>query len=66
MSEAAASDRYALAVVAWELLTGGRPFNGDTIAADGRWQVGAGTVTRPDGTTVLPFRRVFAVGTRRV
>src|SRR4051812_22576375 len=29
----AASDRYALAVVAFELLTGERPFKGDTVAA---------------------------------
>jgi tRNA A-37 threonylcarbamoyl transferase component Bud32 len=30
----AASDRYALAVVAWELFTGTRPFTGDSIAAE--------------------------------
>jgi eukaryotic-like serine/threonine-protein kinase len=29
-----ASDRYGLAVVAWELLTGQRPFEGDTAAAE--------------------------------
>jgi serine/threonine-protein kinase len=32
----AASDRYALAVVAFELLTGERPFKGDTVAAQAR------------------------------
>jgi eukaryotic-like serine/threonine-protein kinase len=29
-----ASDLYALAVLAWELLTGERPFKGDTVAAE--------------------------------
>src|SRR5918997_1895480 len=29
-----ASDRYGLAVVAWELLTGERPYQGDTAAAE--------------------------------
>jgi serine/threonine-protein kinase len=32
----AASDRYALAVVAFELLTGERPFKGETVAAQAR------------------------------
>ncbi len=32
----AASDRYSLAVVAFELLTGERPFRGDTVAAQAR------------------------------
>ena len=32
----AASDRYALAVVAFELLTGQRPFRGDTVASQAR------------------------------
>src|SRR4051812_16371487 len=35
----AASDRYALAVVAWELLTGSRPFPGETPAAQARAHV---------------------------
>jgi serine/threonine protein kinase len=30
----AASDRYALAVVAWELLTGGRPFESESATAE--------------------------------
>src|SRR3954454_12523489 len=34
-----ASDRYALAVVAWELLTGSRPFPGETPAAQARAHV---------------------------
>ena len=37
----AASDRYALAVVAFELLTGARPFNGDHPAAQARAHVQA-------------------------
>src|SRR5215213_7256956 len=34
-----ASDRYALAVVAFELLTGGRPFTGENFAAQARAHV---------------------------
>src|SRR4051794_19214150 len=37
----AASDRYALAVVAWEILTGHRPFAGETPAAQARAHVEA-------------------------
>jgi serine/threonine protein kinase len=37
----AASDRYALAVVAYELLTGGRPFNAEHAAAQARAHVEA-------------------------
>jgi tetratricopeptide (TPR) repeat protein len=37
----AASDRYALAVVAYELLTGARPFAGGTFAAQARQHVEA-------------------------
>jgi eukaryotic-like serine/threonine-protein kinase len=37
----AASDRYAFAVVAFELLTGERPFPGDTVAAQARAHVDA-------------------------
>src|SRR5829696_7477957 len=36
-----ASDRYALAVVAWEVLTGHRPFPGETPAAQARAHVEA-------------------------
>jgi hypothetical protein len=35
-SATAATDRYALAVVAFELITGGRPFQGDSFAAQAR------------------------------
>jgi len=35
----AASDRYSLAVVAFELLTGGRPFTGENFAAQARAHV---------------------------
>jgi serine/threonine-protein kinase len=38
-SATSASDRYALAVVAWEILTGHRPFQGETPAAQARAHV---------------------------
>src|SRR3954447_7814516 len=47
----AASDRYALAVVAFELLTGARPFNVDHPAAQARAHVQARV---PDATEVAP------------
>jgi serine/threonine-protein kinase len=47
----AASDRYALAVVAFELLTGARPFSVDHPAAQARAHVQAEV---PDATEVAP------------
>jgi serine/threonine-protein kinase len=47
-----ASDRYALAVVAWELLAGERPFTGDTPAAEAtahvHGEIPALSTSRPD------------------
>jgi eukaryotic-like serine/threonine-protein kinase len=37
----AASDRYALAIVAWELLTGGRPFESESATAEAAAHVNA-------------------------
>ena len=62
----AASDRYGLAVVAWELLTGERPFSGDTIAAEAaahvHGEIPALTGVRPDLPAELDdvFRRALA------
>jgi serine/threonine-protein kinase len=47
----AASDRYALAVVAFELLTGERPFRGETVAAQARAHAEA---TPPAASAVNP------------
>jgi hypothetical protein len=47
-----ASDRYALAVVAWELLVGSRPFTGDSVAAEAAahvyGEIPALSLVRPD------------------
>src|SRR6266576_674743 len=37
----AASDRYALAIVAWELLTGGRPFESESTTAEAAAHINA-------------------------
>src|SRR5207244_924003 len=37
----AASDRYALAIVAWELLTGGRPFGSESTTAQAAAHINA-------------------------
>jgi serine/threonine-protein kinase len=50
-SATAASDRYALAVVAFELLTGQRPFAGEHVAAQARAHVEA---VPPRASTVDP------------
>jgi serine/threonine-protein kinase len=50
----AASDRYALAVVAFELLTGARPFNVDHPAAQARAHVQATVPAASDVTDDLP------------
>jgi tetratricopeptide (TPR) repeat protein len=50
----AASDRYALAVVAFELLTGARPFNVDHPAAQARAHVQATVPAASDVTADLP------------
>ena len=57
-----ASDRYALAVVAWELLTGRRPFGGDTPAAEAAAHVHADVPPIASQHTGLPEKldAVFA------
>jgi len=62
----AASDRYALAVVAWELLTGRRPFAAETPAAEAAAHVAAPVPSAHDANGRLPaavddvFRRALA------
>jgi serine/threonine-protein kinase len=53
----AASDRYALAVVAFELLTGERPFKGDTVAA----QAHAHAETAPPAASAIDPQLLRAV-----
>jgi serine/threonine-protein kinase len=61
-----ASDRYGLAVVAWELLTGERPFTGDTAAAEAAAHVNAEIPSLSERRRDLPrglddvFRRGLA------
>jgi eukaryotic-like serine/threonine-protein kinase len=66
-----ASDRYALAVLAWELLTGERPFKGDTAAAEAAAHVHAEIPSISERRRDLPteldevFRRALAKDPRR-
>jgi tetratricopeptide (TPR) repeat protein len=61
-----ASDLYALAVLAWELLTGERPFKGDTAAAEAAAHVHAEIPSISERRRDLPpelddvFRRALA------
>jgi eukaryotic-like serine/threonine-protein kinase len=59
-----ASDRYALAVVAFELLTGRRPFTADHPAAQARAHVEESVPSASEAGTGLPSRvdRVLATG----
>ena len=50
----AASDRYSLAVVAYELLTGTRPYRGGTLAAQARQHVEADPTPASDHVPGLP------------
>ncbi len=62
----AASDRYALAVVAWELLTGRRPFQADTATTEAAAHVTAPVPSIHEANPELPpaldavFRRALA------
>jgi eukaryotic-like serine/threonine-protein kinase len=59
----AASDRYALAVVAFELLTGRKPFDGDHPAAQARAHVEAAVPAASAGTGLpLAVDRVLRFG----
>ena len=60
----AASDRYALAVVAWELLTGRRPFAAETTTAEALAHVNAPVPSPQTANPALPreLDRVFQRG----
>jgi eukaryotic-like serine/threonine-protein kinase len=60
----AASDRYALAVVAWELLVGRRPFAGESATAEALAHVKAPVPSATDANPGLPREvdRVLARG----
>jgi serine/threonine protein kinase len=60
-STTAASDRYALAVVAFELLTGTRPFAGEHLAAQARQRVEAPPPRGSDRAPELPARVDFVL-----
>lgn len=60
-----ASDRYGLAVVAWELLTGHRPFESESLTAEAAAHVNAPVPSISAGSGVPPgldpvFRRALA------
>jgi serine/threonine protein kinase len=56
-----ASDRYALAVVAFELLTGTRPFGGEHVAAQARQHVEATPPRASERAPDLPARVGFVL-----